>query len=504
MIVMLSLNILLAPVIVLYFLVVAALFVYGVNSYYMTFNALSLNRQPKEKPLAPLQKLPRVTVQLPIYNERFVARRLIEAAASLEYPRELLEIQVLDDSTDDTETIVAETVNRLHIQGVNVLHLHRQDRRGFKAGALADGMKVATGEFIAIFDADFIPAPDFLQRALPYFEHERIAFVQARWGHLNSDYSLLTFLQALSIDSHFIIEQFSRSRLDYWFNFNGTAGIWRKTAIEDAGGWKAETLTEDLDLSYRAYLRGWEARYASEIVAPAELPVSMAAFRRQQHRWARGSLECAIKFAPMIWESKMHFLRKFEAIMHLTGYGIHLLLFILSILYPFILVLSTDYPAISNFFGLVVLFNLTGLAPTLGFIVGQRLLGRDWLKLLPKILFITVCGMGMMVNTLRAALHIGLGKKAVFERTPKYGITRRGQVWDAKQYQIRVDNIVIVEILVALLNTLTAIYAFQLENYLVALYAGLFAFGLFFISGSTVVQAISNRRANSVASQELP
>lgn len=494
-------NILLAPVLVLYFLVVAALFVYGINFYYMAFNALFLRRKLKDKPLTPLQILPRVTVQLPIYNERFVARRLIEASASLDYPKELLEIQVLDDSTDDTRAIVAETIEQLRTQGVNVRHLHREDRRGFKAGALADGMKVAKGEFIAIFDADFVPAPDFLKRVLPYFENEKIAFVQARWGHLNSDYSLLTFLQALSIDAHFAVEQFARSQLGFWFNFNGTAGVWRKVAIEDAGGWKAETLTEDLDLSYRAYLRGWDARFASEIVAPAELPVSMTAFRRQQHRWARGSLECAIRYIPAIWKSKLPFLRKMEAIMHLTGYGIHLLLFALSILYPFILLLSSNYPNVSSFFGLVVLFNLTGLAPTVGFVVAQHILKRRWLSLLPKILFITICGAGMMINTLRAALHIGFGRKAVFERTPKYGITHRGQKWDAKHYHIRVDTIVIFELLMAVLNTLTVVFAIQLGNYLISLYAALFAFGLFFISGATLVQSISKLRAERTASQ---
>jgi len=488
-------SVFLAPVAVLYFLVVAALFVYGVNFYYMAFKALRLRRELHRKPLTPLQTWPRVTVQLPIYNERFVARRLIEAAASLDYPNELLEVQALDDSTDDTQKIVAKTVEHLRAQGMNVKHLHREDRRGFKAGALADGMKIATGEFVAIFDADFSPAPDFLKRILPYFDNERVAFVQARWGHLNSDYSLLTFLQSLSIDAHFAVEQLTRSQLGFWFNFNGTAGVWRKTAIEDAGGWKAETLTEDLDLSYRAFLRGWGARYAGEIEAPAELPVSISAYRRQQHRWARGSLECAIRYVPVIWESKLPFLRKIEAIMHLTGYGIHLLLFVLSILYPFILLLSINYPNIGGLFGLVVIFNLTGLAPTAEFVVAQHALGKRWFNVLPKILFMTVFGAGMMVNTLRATLQIGFGGKAVFERTPKYGITHRGQAWDAKQYRVRMDGIVIVELLMAVFNIFTVVLAFQLGNYLIGLYAGLFALGLFFISGFTLAQSISNLRA---------
>ncbi len=490
------LNTLLAPIAVIYLLVVAALFVFGLNFFHLAWHAIKNRRALRQPDPQPPTAWPSVTIQLPVYNERYVARRLIESTAALDYPKGLLEIQVLDDSTDDTQQIIADAVARLSAQNVNVKHIHRDDRRGYKAGALADAIETASGEFIAIFDADFIPAPDFLKRIIPHFDADRVAFVQARWGHLNRDYSLLTFLQSLSIDAHFAVEQLARSRLGYWFNFNGTAGVWRKSAIVDAGGWKAETLTEDLDLSYRAFLRGWEARYAGEIEVLAELPVTMTAYRRQQHRWARGSLECAIRYVSIIWSSNARLSKKIAATLHLSGYGVHLLLFILAILYPLILFLSVQYPALISLFGIALLFNFTALAPTTFFVVAQNSLGKRWLYALPAIFFMTVLGAGMMINTLRAALQIIGGKKGVFERTPKYGITHRGQTFDSNQYRVRVDGIVFFEIIVGLLNTFTVILAFQLGNYLIGIYAGLFAIGLFFISGLTLIQSLSSLRTS--------
>ncbi len=486
-------DLLLVPIAIIYLLVVAALFVYGLNFFHLSWRAHVDRRALNESTPAPMDQLPHVTVQLPIFNERYVAQRLIESAAKLDYPKDLLEIHVLDDSTDDTRQIAADIVEQLRSEGVDIKHLHRKNRHGFKAGALADGLKVSRGEFILIFDADFIPAPDFLKRALSYFDNERVAFVQARWGHLNRDYSLLTFLQSLAIDAHFAVEQLARSRIGYWFNFNGTAGIWRKSAIEDAGGWTAETLTEDLDLSYRAFLRGWQARYAGEIVAPAELPVSMSAYRRQQHRWARGSLECAIRFVPLVWRADAPLAKRIEAVLHLTGYVVHLLLFALSLLYPLVLLLSMQYPTLISLFGIAVLFNFTALAPTTFFIVAQNALGKKWIRAIPAILFTSILGAGMMLNTVRAALQIGFGKKGSFERTPKYGITRRGQQWDATKYRVRIDSIVIFELLMAFANLYTVILAFQSGNYFISFYAALFALGLLFVSGFTIAQSVSTR-----------
>jgi cellulose synthase/poly-beta-1,6-N-acetylglucosamine synthase-like glycosyltransferase len=488
------LDTLFIPVAVIYFLVVTTLFIYGLNFLYLSYHAWKRRGALESKPPAQrMESLPFVTVQLPIYNELYVAERLIEAAAALDYPRGRFEIQVLDDSTDETVALVARTVERVKARGIAIHHLHRKDRHGFKAGALADGLQTARGEFVAIFDADFVPNPDFLKRLLPYFDHERVAFVQGRWGHLNSGYSLLTFLQSLSLDAHFAVEQLARSQLGLWFNFNGTAGVWRKTAIIDSGGWKAETLTEDLDLSYRAYLKGWRARYAGEVEVPSELPVSMTAFRRQQHRWAHGGFDCAIRYIPLIWKSDANLARKIQASLHLTGYLIHLLLFACVFLYPLVVALSDRYPGLISLFGIAVFFNLTALAPIALTAVAQNSLRKRWVAFLPAFLALAALGAGLMLNTLRAAWQVWNGRRGAFERTPKYGITSRAQKWESRRYYVNVDWLVVFEIVLALFNAGTVWLAWQNANWLIALYAGIFSAGLFFNSVLTIVQAIQRR-----------
>lgn len=483
------LDILFIPVAILYLLAVGLLFVFGVNFLHLTYLAWRDRDPPNDPPMD--RPWPRVTVQLPIYNELYVARRLIEATARLDYPRERLEIQVLDDSTDETLKQVGETVARLRERGLEVVHLRRRNRQGFKAGALAEGLKHARGDFLAIFDADFIPNREFLKRTIPhFFQDERVAFVQTRWGHLNRDYSLLTFLQSLAIDAHFMVEQHARSQASYWFNFNGTAGVWRRKAIEDAGGWMTDTLTEDLDLSYRAFLRGWKAMYLRDVEVPAELPVSFSAFRRQQGRWARGSLECALKLLPRVWKADVSLRLKLEATLHLTGYSVHLLLFTLASLYPLVLILSLRYPSLLSLFGIAVFFNATAFVPTAFFVVAQRRLGRRWVNALPMIFFMTALGAGMMLNTVRALLEILLGRKRSFERTPKFGILRRDQRWRGKGYQIELDSIVFAELAFALVNLGTVWLGVRLGNWVIAAYAGLFSLGLFFTSGSTIAQTL--------------
>jgi cellulose synthase/poly-beta-1,6-N-acetylglucosamine synthase-like glycosyltransferase len=489
------LDVLFIPVAIVYLAVVGMLFIYGVNFFYLTYIAWRERACAVDPPR--MTEWPLVTVQLPIYNELYVAERLIDAAASLDYPAHLLEIQVLDDSTDETVNIVHHTVERLRAQGVNIIHLHRVERTGFKAGALAEGLACAQGEFLAIFDADFVSPSDFLKRSLPYFQDSHIAFIQARWGHLNRDYSLLTLLQSLAIDAHFMVEQFARSRGGYWFNFNGTAGIWRRAAIEDAGGWTAETLTEDLDLSYRAFLRGWQALYLRDLEVPAELPVSFSAYRRQQHRWARGSLECALKLIPQVWEGQLPFPKKLEASLHLTGYSVHLLLWALTLLYPLVLLLSVRYPGLITLFGIAFLFNATAFAPALFFTVAQQQLGRRWWRLLPLILFITALGAGMMLNTLRAALQIFWKPQSLFERTPKFGIVSKKEDWTRRRYQLGLDPIVYFELAFALLNLGTVGLAIYVNNWVIAVYATLFCVGLFFTSGFTIAQAVVVYRRQS-------
>lgn len=482
-------DLLLIPSALLYFFIVGSLFIYGINFLYLTHLTWRNSRRRLEPP--PVAVWPRVTVQLPVYNERYVAERLINAAACLNYPRHLLEIQVLDDSTDDTVRLASELIEQLRAQKINIVHLHRENRKGFKAGALAEGLASAQGDFLAIFDADFIPPPDFLMRTLPYFQDQQVGFVQARWGHINRDYSFLTRLQALAIDAHFMVEQFARSQGGFWFNFNGTAGVWRRAALEDAGGWLADTLTEDLDLSYRTFLKGWQAVYLRDVEVPAELPVSFNAYRRQQHRWARGSLECAYKFIPEIWSRRLPLIKKIEASLHLTGYAVHLFLFGLALIYPLVLLLAQRYAGLVSLFGIAFFFNTTAFAPTIFLAVAQHQLGNRWWSLLPVILFITALGAGMMLNTLRAALQILGRKKGVFERTPKFGISQKGEGWTDRYYQLRLDSIVFYEIAFALVNLATVIFAIQQHNWAIAVYASIFCAGLLFTSSVTIAQAIA-------------
>jgi cellulose synthase/poly-beta-1,6-N-acetylglucosamine synthase-like glycosyltransferase len=483
---------LLLPLALAYFLVVGVLFIYGINFFYMSWKTLQMRQRAGRQPASRLPaSWPSVTVQLPIYNELYVAERVIAATARLDYPADLLEIQVLDDSTDETRAIVRKAVDWHRARGVNITLLPRTDRNGYKAGALQAGLRQANGKFVAMFDADFVPPSDYLQRILPCFQPDT-AFVQARWGHLNRDYSLLTQLQSLAIDAHFVVEQFARWTAGLWFNFNGTAGVWRRAALDDAGGWKADTLTEDLDLSYRALLRGWKGQYARDVVVPAELPVSIIAFRRQQHRWAKGSLECALKLGPQVWASSTSWRVKAAATLHLTGYAVHLFLFALALLYPVVLLLSQRFPELITLFGIAYLFNFTALAPTLFFVIGQQQLGHPWWRSLPRILFVTAVGSGLMINTLRAALQIPSRTQSVFERTAKYGINGGpGQEWMTKKYQLKLDPIVYWELGFGLLNLVTTWYAVQLHNWAVAFYAAIFCIGLSYVAGLTIAQALA-------------
>lgn len=484
---------LLAPVITAYALAMTLLVAYISNMLFLALRGLTQRGKLWRAQTAALRTFPPVTVQLPIYNEWYVAERLLDACAALEYPRDRLEIQVLDDSTDETADLVAQRAKRLQTDGVNIVHIRRANREGFKAGALANGLAAAKGEFIAIFDADFVPPPDFLQRILAHFDHEKVAFVQARWGHLNRDYSLLTLLQSFSLDAHFAIDQLARSSAGFVFNFNGTAGVWRKSAILDAGGWQADTLTEDMDLSYRAFLRGWQARYAGEVEAPAELPVSFTAYRRQQYRWARGSLECALKYVPTIWRSDFSLSRKIQGVFHLTGYLLHLLTVALMLFYPLLLLFASQYPTLLQPIGFGLTLNFLALAPAIYFSMAQQILRRRWLAAFPLIVLMSMFASGMALNTVRAALQIAQNRFVPFERTPKFGITRRAQSWLGSRYQVRVDALILFEILLAVFNLFTGWFAFQLGYYLVMIYAFFFASGLFFCSGLTIAQAVSAR-----------
>jgi cellulose synthase/poly-beta-1,6-N-acetylglucosamine synthase-like glycosyltransferase len=403
-----------------YFAVLCVLAVYGSHRYRMAF----LYYRHKFKiptPAGTLAQLPRVTIQLPVFNEMYVVERLIEAVCRIEYPRALLEIQVLDDSTDETCAIARAAVERHRRAGQDITYIHRTNRMGFKAGALENGLLTAKGEYVAVFDADFVPAPDFLQRTVPFFADAKVGMVQVRWGHLNREFSILTQAQSIFLDGHFIIEHTARNRSGCFFNFNGTAGIWRRTVIADAGGWQHDTLTEDLDLSYRAQLKGWQFIFLPEVVSPAEVPVDMNAFKSQQHRWAKGSIQTARKLLPTILRSNQPFAVKREAFFHLTNNIAYLLMVLLSVLMPLSMVVRFKHGLYSTLF-LDLPFCLAATASVCFFYVAtQRELGLTGWQRVKYLPFIMSLGIGLAINNAKAVIEALLNQQSAFARTPKTG-----------------------------------------------------------------------------------
>src|SRR5687768_13533483 len=445
-------------ILVTYFFVLSILAIYGWHRYYLVYLYMK-NKDKAPLPLPPLEVLPRVTIQLPIFNEMYVADRLIGAVCEMDYPTDLLEIQVLDDSTDETQGIAELAVRRHAARGVDIRYLHRVDRRGYKAGALEAGLREATGEFIAIFDADFIPSKDFLQRTLPHFADAGIGMVQARWGHINQDYSLLTKIQSILLDAHFVLEHGGRNRAGCFFNFNGTAGIWRREVIPDAGGWQHDTLTEDLDLSYRAQLRGWRFVFLPDLVSPAEVPVEMNSFKSQQHRWAKGSIQTCLKLLPRILRSNQPLGVKAEAFFHLSANFNYLFMSLLSLLmFPAMYVrysmgwtemLLIDVP----------LFAAATLSFCNFYMVSQRELHADWKARLKYLPFLMSIGIGLCVNNTRAVFEAIFGKQSEFARTPKYGIERQSDEWVGKKYHQTVGVQPMIELALGLYFSATVYYA---------------------------------------------
>lgn len=406
-----------------YLLVLVGLSAYGIHRYSIIHLFLKHIRR-KVEPVGNFDELPSVTVQLPIFNEYYVVRRLLDAVAKLDYPADKLQIQVLDDSTDETRSVAAAECERLRAQGVDIHYIHRTDRTGFKAGALENGLKTATGEFIFILDADFIPQPDVLRQSIHYFTDEGIGMVQMRWGHINRNQSLLTRMQAMFLDGHLLLEQTARCRSGRFFNFNGTAGIWRRRAIEEAGGWQHDTLTEDLDLSYRAQLVGWRFEFLPDIVIPAELPPDMNGFKSQQHRWTKGSIQTCKKLLGTIWQANLPLIVKVEATMHLTSNFGYLLLAMLCVLMLPQMV-SSQHHSLQMILVDIPIFLATTVSIALFYISAQRYLNpRGWLRdmlLMPMLLSLAI---GMSVNNGRAVIEALLNHQSPFNRTPKYGDRR--------------------------------------------------------------------------------
>jgi cellulose synthase/poly-beta-1,6-N-acetylglucosamine synthase-like glycosyltransferase len=418
----------------IYYGVLALLAFYGAHRVLMV-RLYYRHRGQEPRPAGMLDPLPRVTVQLPIYNEVYVVERLVEAVAAIDYPRELLEIQILDDSTDETRQVARRVAERLSARGFEIAYLPRADRAGYKAGALQAGMAVASGEFLAIFDADFVPCPEFLRRTLPYFADERVGLVQARWDHLNREFSLLTRIQAIFLDGHFVVEHTARHRSGRFFNFNGTAGIWRRACLEEAGGWHTDTLTEDVDASYRAQLLGWQFVYLKDLVVPAELPVDMNGFKTQQHRWTKGSIQTGRKLLARIFRSDYPWKVKTEAFFHLTNNFSYLLVVLLALLIvPAIVIrerigwqrlMIFDFPL---FFGATFSFIAF-------YLTSQREIGRPFRKSLRSMPLLMSLGIGLSINNARAVLEAVFGRESAFTRTPKYRIEGVRGEWRTKKYR---------------------------------------------------------------------
>ena len=442
-----------------YFFVLLILAVYGWHRYYLVY-AYMKHKHEQPVPHFTLDPLPVVTIQLPLYNEMYVVDRLVDAVCQIDYPRELLEIQVLDDSTDETRQIAELAVRRHAAQGVDIKYLHREDRTGYKAGALEEGLKVARGQFVAIFDADFIPKPDFLMQSVHFFSNPKVALVQARWGHINEDYSLLTKIQSVLLDAHFVLEHGSRNRAGLFFNFNGTAGIWRKTAIADGGGWQHDTLTEDLDLSYRTQLRGWQFVFIQDHVAPAELPVEMNAFKSQQHRWAKGSIQTFLKLMPRILQSDQPFKVKAEAFFHLSANFNYPLMCVLSILMAPSMIIRYNMGWYEMLLIDIPLFFAATASVANFYMVCQReLYPKTWTERLKYLPLLMSIGIGLAVNNTKAVFEALFGKPSEFVRTPKYAVEANGDEWSGKKYRQSVAVQPMIELALGLYFTATLFYA---------------------------------------------
>jgi cellulose synthase/poly-beta-1,6-N-acetylglucosamine synthase-like glycosyltransferase len=479
-----------AALLVPYFAVMIFLAIYGIHRYTMVYLYYKHKKSYNPEPLSHFEDLPRVTVQLPIYNEQFVIDRLIEAICNMQYPKDKLEIQLLDDSTDETQQVAAAIVERYAALGHPIVYIHRTNRHGFKAGALDEGLKVATGDLIAIFDADFVPPPDWLMKVVHHFTDPAIGMVQTRWTHLNRDYSLLTQVEAILLDGHFVLEHGARSRSGDFFNFNGTAGMWRRAAITDAGGWQHDTLTEDTDLSYRSQLAGWKFKYLPEVECPAELPIEMTAFKTQQARWAKGLIQTSIKVLPLIFRSDVPRRIKIEAVYHLTAnLSYPLMVIMTALLIPAMIVrfyqgwfqmLLIDVP----------LFTASTLSIAVFYVISQReLFPKTWLKTFLYLPILMALGIGLTVTNTKAVMEALFGIKSAFARTPKYSVAKKGETSKAaKKYRKRLLLTPWVELAIGAYFVLAILYTFSNNNFFTAPFLILFVIGYFYTGLMSLLQ----------------
>ena len=473
---------------VIYFLALFFLFLYSLGQLHLTRKYLNKTNSPELTDHS-LVELPVVTIQLPVYNEKYVVKRLIDKVCNLDYPKSFLDIQILDDSTDETSALIAESMTHYQALGFQINLLQRTERTGFKAGALAHGLKEAKGEFVAIFDADFLPKPEFLLKTLPHFTNEKVGLVQTRWGHVNRDHSFLTKLQAFGLDAHFSVEQSGRNSVNSFINFNGTAGIWRKTCIEEAGGWSADTLTEDLDLSYRAQLRGWKFVYLEAIESPAELPIIMPAIKSQQYRWNKGAAETTRKNLRKVLKGSLPLTTKVHATFHLLNSSVFLMLLIVAVLSLPLLLIKFNHPEYKLIFSLANIFLIGFFSIAYFFWVAAKKAPYTRIKegfigtFLP---FITL-SMGLSLHNGLAVFEGLIGKKTPFIRTPKFNSIDKSSGTSKNDYiNFKLSPQTIIEILLALYFMLAIGVGIYIRDYGMLLFHLMLAIGFVVVSYKTL------------------
>jgi cellulose synthase/poly-beta-1,6-N-acetylglucosamine synthase-like glycosyltransferase len=487
-----------------YFAVMIVLSFYGIHRYTMCYQYFKYRRNANPNPPRTFDQLPAVTIQLPIFNEQFVIDRLIDAVCSIEYPREKLEIQVLDDSTDETREVASAIVERYAALGHNIVYIHRTNRVGFKAGALDAGLKVAKGEFVAIFDADFVPPSDWLMKVIHHFAEPEIGMVQTRWTHLNRDYSLLTQVEAILLDGHFVLEHGARFRSGEFFNFNGTAGMWRRQAIFEGGGWQHDTLTEDTDLSYRSQMAGWKFKYLPDIECPSELPIEMTAFKTQQARWAKGLIQTSIKILPRVWRSDAPLRNKIEAVYHLTANMSYPLMVIMSAL----LIPAMICRFYQGWFQMLLidvpLFTASSLSIAVFYVMSEReIFPKTWKRTFFYLPFLMALGIGLTVTNTKAVMEALLGIKSAFVRTPKYRVAQKGQRSQAAKYRKRLKLAPWIELLLGCYFAGAIYYTFTNKNYFTTPFLLVFVLGYWYTGLMSLLQGRFERwRSGEAAAEE--
>jgi cellulose synthase/poly-beta-1,6-N-acetylglucosamine synthase-like glycosyltransferase len=461
------------------------LFLFSLGQLHLTWLYLKSKKQKKNNALEAKYFEPHITIQLPVYNEKYVIERLIDAISKLDYPQDKLEIQVLDDSTDETTELAKHKIEWLQCQGLDIRLIKRPERKDFKAGALDYGLQIAKGEFIAIFDADFLPEPDFLKKTITQFADEQVGVVQTRWGHINKDYSLLTQLQAFGLDAHFSVEQVGRNYANSFINFNGTCGVWRKKCIENAGGWSADTLTEDLDLSYRAQLKGWKFIYLQDVVSPGELPVIMPSIKSQQYRWNKGAAETSKKLMHKVIVGEAGIKNKIHAFFHLLNSTVFVFLLLAALLSIPMLFIKQTNTAYQLLFDLGFVFLLGFFSITVYFWIAARFsfganAFRNFVQLYPTFL---VVSMGLSLHNGLAVLEGWLGIKTPFIRTPKFNISKKGESWRSNQYlNFRINWLNMLEVLLCLYFILGIAAGIYFNDFSLLLFHGMLAIGFGVVS----------------------